>query len=263
MLLLVVDDRALEVGREDVAHDAHGEVGLLEDQRGRGRLLDALLQDLVELEEVLHLALEVGALGARGGGADDGAATLEVQAPRLTAQAVALLVVETLGDADALARGRVDHVAPGDGELHRQPRALGLQRVLDDLHHDLLAGLEQVGDLLAALLAAAAAGRIDARQHDLVDVQEAVLVEADVDEGGLEAGEDVVDLPLVDVADDRAVAAPLEVQLGDAIAGGRVLPAPAPGFGGSGCAGCFEQRDAGFPAIDADQYLLLHESSFS
>ena len=122
-------------------------------------------------------------------------------------------------DADALAGGRVDHVAPGDRELHRQPRALGLQRVLDDLHDDLLARLEQVGDLRAALLggAAAAPRRLDARQHDLVDVQEAVLVEADVDERGLQAGQDVVDLALVDVADDGAVAAALEVELGDAV----------------------------------------------
>jgi hypothetical protein len=46
-------------------------------------------------------------------------------------------------------------------------------------------------------------------------VQEAVLVQADVDERGLEARQDVVDLALVDVADDRAVAASLYVQLGD------------------------------------------------
>ena len=59
VLLLVVDDRALEVGGEDVAHDADREVGLLEDQLRRRRLLDALLQDLVELEQVLQLALEV------------------------------------------------------------------------------------------------------------------------------------------------------------------------------------------------------------
>ena len=67
--------------------------------------------------------------------------------------------------------------------------------------------------------AAAAARRLDARQHDLVDVQEAVLVQADVDERGLQPGQDVVDLALVDVADDRAVAAALEVELGDAVAG--------------------------------------------
>jgi hypothetical protein len=43
---------------------------------------------------------------------------------------------------------------------------------------------------------------VDARQHDLVDVQEAVLVEPEVDERRLEARQDVVDLALVDVPDD-------------------------------------------------------------
>jgi hypothetical protein len=67
VLLGVVDHRALEVLGEDVAHDAHGQVGLLEDQARRGRGLHALVEDLVELEEVLQLALEVLALGAVGG----------------------------------------------------------------------------------------------------------------------------------------------------------------------------------------------------
>ena len=98
-----------------------------------------LLEDLVELEQVLQLALEVLALGALRGGADDRAAALEVEALDLLAQPLALLVVEALGDADALARRGVDHVAAGDRQLHRQPRALGLQRVLDDLDDDLLA----------------------------------------------------------------------------------------------------------------------------
>ena len=92
VLLLVVDERALEVGAEDVAHDAHGEVGLLEDHRGRGGLGGALAEDLVELEEVLDLALEVLLLGARGGRADDRAAALQVEALGLLAQPVALLV---------------------------------------------------------------------------------------------------------------------------------------------------------------------------
>ena len=177
-------------------------------------------EDLVELEQVLQLALEVLALGAVGRGADDRAAALQVEALGLAAQAVALLVVEALGDADALAGRRVDHVAPGDRQVHRQARALGLQRVLDDLDDDLLAGLEQLADRLALGAAAAAAGDLDAGDDDLVDVQEAVLVEADVDERGLQPGQDVVDLALVDVADDGAVAAALEVELGDAPAVG-------------------------------------------
>ena len=184
----------------------------------------------------------------------------EVELLRLAPQAGALLVVEALGHPDALARGGVDHVAPGDGELHRQAGALRLQRVLDDLHDDLLAGLEEVGDLLAALLAPAAPRRLDARQHDLVDVEEAVLVEADVDERGLQPGQDVVDLALVDVPDDGAVAPSLEVQLGDAEAGGRVLLAAA---GRRDLVGVrlscrLQQRHAGLPAIDAHKHLLTH-----
>ena len=67
----------------------------------------------------------------------------------LLAQPLALLLVQAPGDADTLAVGRVDHVAAGDRQIHRQPRALRLQRVLDDLDDDLLAGLEQVGDVAA------------------------------------------------------------------------------------------------------------------
>ena len=58
--------------------------------------------------------------------------------------------------------------------------------------------------------------RLAVGRDDLVDVQEAVLLEADVDERGLHAGEHVVDAALVDVADDRAAAAALDVELGDA-----------------------------------------------
>ena len=50
---------------------------------------------------------------------------------------------------------------------------------------------------------------------DLVDVEEAVLLEADLDERRLHAGQDVVDAAEVDVAGDRAALRPLEVDLGD------------------------------------------------
>ena len=87
-----------------------------------------------------------------------------------------------------------------------------LQRVLDDLDDDLLPGFDQLVD--AAAFAAAPLRRLlPVGQDDLVDVQEAVALEADVDEGGLHAGQDVVDLALVDVADDRAPAAALDVEL--------------------------------------------------
>ena len=118
MLLGVVDDGALEVGGEDVAYDADREVGLLEDERRRLSLGDALLEHLAELEQVDELALQVGALGALSGGADDRAGAVELELGRLLAQALALLVIEAPRHADALAVRRVDHVAPGDGQVH-------------------------------------------------------------------------------------------------------------------------------------------------
>ncbi len=92
--------------------------------------------------------------------------------------------------------------------------------ILDDLHDDLLARFEQIGDL-APSAAPSALGRLDAGQHDLIDVQEPVLLEADVHERRLQPGQHVVDLALVDVAHDRAPSAALYVELSYAIAGSR------------------------------------------
>ena len=75
-------------------------------------------------------------------------------------------------------------------------------------------------------------------------------------------GEDVVDASLVDVADDRARAAALQIELRDAVArpagwrsyGAGAMPSPAPRGDG---AARFQQRDPGLSAVDADQHLLL------
>ena len=259
MLLLVVHDRLLELAREDVARHPHRQVGLLEDHLRRLRLLGALLEHVVELVEVLDLALEVLARGALGRGADDHAALAEVDLLRGPAQAVALLVVQPPRHADALALGHVHEVAPGDRELHRQARALGLQRVLDRLHQDLLVRLEELRDplaLAAATPAAAASRDLDAREDHVVRVQEAVLVDSDVHEGGLEAGEDVVDLALVDVPDDRAIALALYVELCNAPVGLRLLLLPLTAGGGTLR---FQDRDSCFAPVHRDEQLLLQE----
>ncbi len=52
---------------------------------------------------------------------------------------------------------------------------------------------------------------------DLVDVEEAVLLEADLDERGLHPRQDVVDRAEVDVPGDRPPLGALEVNLGDAV----------------------------------------------
>ena len=113
-------------------------------------------------------------------------------------QAVALVVLEAPRDAEALAVRDVDDEAAGQRDLGREPRALRLHRVLDRLDEDLLAALDQILDLARALAA------LELGADDLVDVEEAVLLEADLDERGLHAGQHVVDDAEVDVAGDRA-----------------------------------------------------------
>ena len=108
VLLLVVDDRPLEVLREDVPHDPYRQVRLLKDERRRGRLLHAAIEDLVELVQVLELAFEVRPLGPVGGRAYDRPAAPEVELGGLAAQPLAFAILEAPRDPDAVARGRVD-----------------------------------------------------------------------------------------------------------------------------------------------------------
>jgi len=54
-------------------------------------------------------------------------------------------------------------------------------------------------------------------RDDLVDVEETVLLEADLDEGGLHPRQHVVDRPEVDVPGDRPALGALEIHLGHAI----------------------------------------------
>ncbi len=122
-------------------------------------------------------------------------------------QPLPLVVVEPARDADAVAERRVDEEAARQRDLGREPRALRAHRVLDRLDDHLLAARDEVLDAAAVALA------LELGDDDLVDVEEAVLLEADVDERGLHPRQDVVDDALVDVAGDRAATGPLEVDL--------------------------------------------------
>ena len=54
-------------------------------------------------------------------------------------------------------------------------------------------------------------------RDDLVDVEEAVLLEADLDERGFHTRQNVVDRAEVDVPGDRAALGPFQIHLGDAV----------------------------------------------
>ena len=224
-------ERALEVAGEEVADDAQRQLGLLVDERGRLRRLRVRLDRLPEPLQEDEVALDVLRGRALGRGADDDPAFLRVEPLDDLLQARALRVVEPPRDAEALALRDEDEEAAGKRDLGREPRALRLHRILDRLHEQLLPARDQVGDLLAVPLA------LELGHDDLVDVEEAVLLEADLDERGLHSRQDVVDGAEVDVPGDRALLGPLEVDLGDAVV--------------------LEDGDALLADVDRDQELAL------
>ena len=150
-------------------------------------------------------------------------------------QPLALPVLEPARDAEPFAVRDVDEEPPGQRDLGRQPRALRLHRILHRLDEDLLPALDQVGDLLAVPLA------LELGDDDLVDVEEPVLLEADLDERRLHPGEHVVDRAEVDVPRDRPPLGALEVDLGDLVV--------------------LEQGDALLADVDRDQQLALRRGS--
>ena len=130
-----------------------------------------------------------------------------------------------------------------------QARALRAERLFGHLHEHLLPFPQQVLDLrlLARALRAffllllgllVGIELLELLVHDVRHVQEAVPLEADVDEGRLHAGQDLRDAALVDVADDPALPLPLDEDLADEIV--------------------LEDRDACLVVVGADDHLLVH-----
>ena len=132
---------------------------------------------------------------------------------------------------------------------------LGPQRVLGDLDEDLLALLDEVldrglagpglraglglGDRRLGVIDAILAGGLDELGVDVPRVEERGALEADIDEGGLHAGEDPHDTAEVDISDDAAAVAPADMQLGEAT--------------------ILDQGDPGLPPGLVDDDLVTHD----
>ena len=170
--------------------------------------------------EVLQLAFEVLALGAVGRRADDHAAAVERRASRSAGAGVRAPCPRGAARRRCPRRSaRRPCSGPAIVSSIESRAPFVFSGSLTTCTTISWPGLSRSEILRPPPLPRPRLRRLDARQHDLVDVQEAVLLEADVDERRLEPGQDVVDLALVDVADDRAAAAALDVELSDAVAG--------------------------------------------
>ena len=122
----------------------------------RARRLDALADLGPDLVEGVEVADDVFLGPAGGGGADDDAAGEAVRLAELAddaAQAAALLArLDLARDADVIDRRHEHQEAARHRHVRGEARALGAERLLDDLDEDLLAFLEQVFDLRLGLV---------------------------------------------------------------------------------------------------------------
>ena len=118
-------------------------------------------------------------------------------------------VLDALRYADMGFLRQIDQQAAGNADLRGKPRALGADRILDDLHQQLLAVVQDAFDRFGFF------GIVLAMHPDVGHVQESGAVQSDLDEGRLHARQYPADFAQIDIADHAATAAALDVQFLD------------------------------------------------
>jgi len=193
------------------------------DQGAGGRLLGHTLLDLAPLvEEEAEVAdKEAGLLPLASGADDDAHALGEGELGENLAETGALLgILDLTGDAALVIEGHEDHVAAGHRDIRGDAGTLGADGALGNLYHDLAADGIDGGDVLGGELLLGrglTAGALDGLNaaverggNGIPEVEEGVLLEADIDEHRLQPMLDVADLALENAADDVALAVALD-----------------------------------------------------
>ena len=218
--LLVVDDDALEALVEQIAQDA-GRLVQLTEQLDRGFGSVQLLEHLLPLsQQEEHLLVQIGHFLAFGCRAHDHPEVPGLDGLHQLAQTLALIgTLDLFRNGNDVVEGRNDQIAARNGDLARQARALGRDGLLEDLHQQGLSFVEHLIDLAPLVdvgldlevveqVGGQAArdgpvGKLDqvAQLGSQVGVvQKSVLLVADIDERGIEAGHELAHTTQKDVA---------------------------------------------------------------
>ena len=227
----------------EVAQYPLRQIQVLVQQAGRRFAACGLADHAPGLAQVIDVRLQIGVRGVLGHGAHDVAAFFVggQHALHAAAQQFTLgFVLDPLRDADMRVLRQVDQHAAGNRNLGRQPRALGADRVLDDLDRDGLAVVQHLFDRgrRHIILAVVRTG-----VPDVGDVQKRGAFQADVDEGRLHAWQHPHHLAEIHVAGEAARQRALDVQFLH-----RTLQ---------------DQRDARFLRGDVDQNVFVHAIPFT
>ena len=196
---LVVDDDLADVGAEIVAQRADDDVAFLIDEDRGLELGLGLLDRLPELEQVVHVPLELFGAAADAGGAHDHAHALgDVElSERLTDLGAVVALDAPRYAARTGVVGHQDEVAAGQGDEGGEGGALVAALLLLHLYEDFLALFQGLLDRRTGILRLSLGGEVGA--GDFFEGQEAVTLGPVIDEGGLEGGLNPGDDTLVDI----------------------------------------------------------------
>jgi hypothetical protein len=209
-----INNDALDVFGEEVADGAFDEVGFLENAGGRGLLLDVRLDLVPLLDEHGEVANEEGFFLAFAGGAhDDAHAFGQIEFAQDFFEALALFLIFDLARNTALIGVRQeDEKTARQDDVGRDARAFGADRAFGHLNDDIASGRVEPRDValgdarpIAAAFSAFAFddfnSAVEGGRNDVPVVEEGILFEADVDEGGFESVFEVADFAFEDATD--------------------------------------------------------------
>src|SRR6185437_5686182 len=219
MLRRGVDQHTDHAARQLIPQDAQRQRQVLVHQRAGGGLDRAAAHVTPELAQVLQVFPQTLDRYALRGRAQD-VTTLRLGTAQLRdrfLQPLALrLILDPRRYADAITPGQVYEKARGQCDVGREPRSLGADGILDDLHQNIVAGAEEPAHVLDRR-------RAEWRQPDyrllgrrarhVGDVQECGTLETDIDEGRLHPRQHAGHAALVQIADQAPSAATLDVEL--------------------------------------------------
>ena len=233
---LVVDDQPVDIAGEQVAHRSEGDIEILVDQGGDLRTSGQVPDFIPEEHEKFHIRLEFLDLGMLGDGPDDKAGALRPDFLDLFLQDGAdLFVLDFSGDPDMVGQGDENEIPAGQGDMAGEPGALGADGILADLHQDILAFGQQVLDIvtLAATYVVFALDRgrfIDGQgwflpEHsffdillgdiDIIDIEKAGALEADIDKCGLHSRQDAHHPAAIDISLEAFFHRPLHMEFAE------------------------------------------------
>ena len=142
----VVDQHAIDAARQFIAQDARGQRQVFVNQLAGMREHAPFFHVLPQAPEILDVVADLFHRRALRRGAHDVSAVGLLRHgfghQRLQARALGF-VLDARGDADAFAARHVHHEARRQRHEGRQARTLGAHRILDHLHEDVIAFLDE------------------------------------------------------------------------------------------------------------------------